>query len=64
MEIFRYRFTNIEINYTFETERITCITKSVIVRTTKSQNIFASFKLYETFTNQISCSYHEGILSY
>jgi len=36
----------------------------VVTRATKSQNFFAVLKVHETFTNQISRSYHEGIPSY
>ena len=34
-----------------------------MIKATKSQNFFAVLKLHETSTNQISCSYHEGIPS-
>jgi len=37
---------------------------NVMTRVTKSQKFSAVCKVYETSTNQISCSYHEGIPSY
>jgi len=40
------------------------LTVSSMIRATKSQNFSAVSKVYETSTNQISRSYHEGIPSY
>jgi len=41
-----------------------CVVISRATKSQKSQNFSAISKVYETSTNQISHSYHEGISSY